>query len=83
MDRMPFFKLALTLSWSTLVGKLKVRWNWPTERSETQNLCWGFSAAEGLETCFAEEGAVTVVPFVWPSLFSSSTVAWRDLGLEG
>lgn len=36
MERMPSFRLALTFSWSTLLGKEKVRANSPTERSETQ-----------------------------------------------
>ncbi len=38
MLRMPFFKLALTASWLTREGKLKVRSNSPMERSETQYL---------------------------------------------
>lgn len=36
IDRIPFFRLALTLSWSTRPGKVKVRWNSPTERSLAQ-----------------------------------------------
>jgi len=40
--RIPFFIEALTLSWSTRFGKVKVRENWPTLRSETQYLAAGF-----------------------------------------
>src|SRR4051812_28828402 len=36
MLRMPFFKEALTASWSTLAWKVKLRSNWPTLRSEIQ-----------------------------------------------
>lgn len=36
MLRIPFLRLAVTASWSTREGKVKVRWNSPTERSETQ-----------------------------------------------
>lgn len=39
--RMPSLRFAVTAAWSTGVGKLKVRWNSPTERSETQNLSFG------------------------------------------
>lgn len=36
IDKTPFFKLALTVSWSIGAGKENVRLNSPTERSVTQ-----------------------------------------------
>ena len=43
MLRMPFFKEALTASWSTLAWKVKLRSNRPTLRSETQYCDFGAS----------------------------------------
>jgi len=37
--KIPSFKLAFTPSWSTLPGKVKLRWNSPMLRSVTQYLC--------------------------------------------
>ena len=83
MERMPFFRLALTASWSTRMGKVKERWNSPTGRSVTQYFP---ASAAGTEV----SGSLATSSWVCESTstkssdgldpFSSSTVGWWDLG---
>src|SRR5437762_1852548 len=71
MERIPSFKLALTASWSTLVGKLKARWNSPTERSDIQ-----YRWPEAVMATWPPAEALTTV--VTGCASSSSTVGWWD-----
>src|SRR6266516_2188300 len=83
MLRTPFFKEALTASWSTLAWKVKLRSNWPTLRSEIQ-YC-GFGAFVLADSC---AGAGVAASFDSPAAeelagaaSSSSTVGWCDFTL--
>ena len=75
MLRMPSLKLAVTESWSILPGKLKVRENSPTLRSESQYLAVsvGFLATSSgfLVVCCWAFSTTSYAESV-----SYSTVAW-------
>jgi len=86
MLRIPLLKLALTWSWSTRDGKLKLRENSPTPRSEIQYLDEGFSssvfsgaAGAGAGVTAASEDSVVAAAAATAEALagsSSSTVAW-------
>src|SRR5947209_2998523 len=84
MLRMPFFREALTASWSTLAWKLKLRSNLPTLRSEIQYCDFGASvfgaslAGSETGTASADDSAAAEA---LAGASSSSTVGWCDFTL--
>jgi hypothetical protein len=80
MLRIPFFMEALTASWSTRTGKLKLRENSPTLRSETQYLASGsfgcsWALATSVVVSFAASSSSTVALCpLWWSLDSPPSV---------
>ena len=84
MLKMPFFKLALTASWSTREGNEKERWNSPTMRSLTQYLCCGAfwtSVSEDLfatsdDACSVVDDDLSAPDDVLAPLSSSTVALW-------
>src|SRR2546421_12792064 len=85
MLRMPFFKEALTASWSTLAWKLKLRSNRPTLRSEIQYCDLGasvFSASLGGSEVGTDSADDSAAAEALAGASSSSTVGWCDFTLR-
>ncbi len=84
MLRIPFFREARTAFWLTRAGKLKLRENSPTERSEIQYCCCGCCGCSGSVLACSDAGAGVGAATVVVSLpaadelagSSSSTVGW-------
>src|ERR1700722_20667202 len=84
MLRMPFFREALTASWSTLVWKLKLRSNRPTLRSETQYCDLGasvFGASLAGSEAGTDSGDDSAAAEALGGGSSCSSVCWGDFTL--